>query len=101
VSGVAKKHDPAATPVRQARQLDESPEAHVTFYAAHQIEDAAIPAVFREDAHSLAWSSRYAIRGLRPGREAVRLVHGKQIDQFSPVEPIADDVCTGPAPALE
>ena len=61
MSGIAKKDHPAATPSRQAGELDKSPETHVALDVAHQIEDATIPAVFLEDPASLVCSGRYAV----------------------------------------
>jgi hypothetical protein len=61
VRGIAEKHHSAAAPSRQTGQVNKSPETHVALDVAHQIEDAAIPAVLREDAQSLVRSSRQAV----------------------------------------
>ena len=101
VGGIAEEHHPAAAPPGQTRQVDESPETHVALDVADEIEDARIPAVFSEDSESLVAGGRQAIRGPGPGRQVVRLVHGQQVHQFAPVEPVADKVRTGSAPDVE
>ena len=101
VGGIAEEHHPAAAPPGQTRQVDESPETHVPLDVADEIEDARIPAVFGEDSESLVAGGRQAIRGPGPGRQAVRLVHGKQVHQFAPVQPVADSMRTGSAPDME
>ena len=101
VSGVAEKYHPTATPSGQARQVDQSPEAHIPLDVAHQIENATIPAILLEDAECLLRRGRRAIRRLGPCREAMRLVYGQQVYQLAPVEPVVDNMRTGSAPQME
>jgi hypothetical protein len=101
VGGVAEQNDPATAPSRQPGQVDQSPETHVPLDVTHEIEDAAIPAILLEDAESLVWRGRSAIRRLGPRREAVRLVYGQQVHQLAPVEPVVDNVRTGSAPQMQ
>ena len=69
--GIAEEHYPAAAPPGQAWQISKSPEIHVPFDVAHEVEDAAIPGVSREYGKRLiaeTASGRRLVRFVRAGR---------------------------------
>src|SRR5579859_2714147 len=101
VGGVTEQQYPAPAPPRQEGQIGQGPEVHVPLDVTDEIEDARIPRVLSEDSERLPRCRRGTAGGRRPGRQAIRLVHGEQVDRRPAIKSVADGVRARSAPALQ